>query len=65
MDSTTQGRFPEIIHLQAPLGMNRALDQLATQRHMTKSEFVRRTLLGAVAAAGVQLGEPEKVVAHA
>jgi hypothetical protein len=59
-----QGRFPEIVHVQTPLGMNRALDQLATQLHMTKSELIRRTLLREVSTAGVPLGESEKVAAH-
>ena len=57
MDSYNQGRFPEIVHVQAPRGLNRALEQLATQRHMTRSEFVRRTLLREVESAGVPLSE--------
>jgi len=35
--------------------MNDALDQLANQRHMTRSEFVRRTLLREVEASGTSL----------
>jgi hypothetical protein len=59
-----KGRFPEIVHIQTPLGMNRALDRLATQRHMTKSELIRRTLLREVVTAGLPLGQSEKVVAN-
>ena len=59
MDSYNQGRFPEILHLQTPRGTNRALHQLASKRHQTKSECVRRVLLREFADAGVPLGEFE------
>jgi predicted transcriptional regulator len=55
MDSHNPGRFREIVHVQAPRGMNHALDQLANQRHMTRSEFIRRTLLREVEASGTSL----------
>jgi hypothetical protein len=55
MDSPTQGRFPEVVHVQAPRGMNRALDRLADQHHTTKSAFVRTVLLREVTSAGVSL----------
>jgi hypothetical protein len=55
MESHNPGMFPEIVHVQAPRGMNEALEQLATQRHMTRSEFVRRILLREVEASGASL----------
>jgi hypothetical protein len=64
MDEHNPGRFPEIVHLQAPRGLNQALDRLASQQHMTRSEFVRRVLLSKVTDAGVSLGEPEQVASH-
>jgi predicted transcriptional regulator len=64
MDSYNQGRFPEIVHVQAPRGLNQALDHLATQQHMTRSELVRRALLREVTAAGVSLREPEQAAGN-
>jgi hypothetical protein len=63
MDSQSPGRFPEIIHIQTPSGMNRAFNQLASQRHQTKSECVRRALLRELADAGVVLGTPNSQAA--
>ena len=64
MDAHNPGRFPEILHVQAPRGLNQALDRLANQQHMTRSELIRRALLREVAAAGVSLGGSERVVSH-
>ncbi len=64
MDAHNPGRFPEILHVQAPRGLNQALDRLANQQHMTRSELVRRALLREVTDAGVSLGEPEGIVSH-
>jgi hypothetical protein len=60
MDSHNPGRFPEIVHVQTPRGVNQALERLADRQHMTKSELVRRALLREVAAAGMPLSEPER-----
>jgi hypothetical protein len=61
MVSCDPGRFPEIVHVQAPKGLNQALDRLATQ---TRSELIRRTLLPEAISAGVPLGESEQVASH-
>jgi predicted transcriptional regulator len=57
MDQRNPGRYPEIVHVQAPRGMNRALDRLADQQHTTKSALVRQTLLREINTAGVPLGD--------
>jgi len=64
MHAHNPGRFPEILHVQAPRGLNQALDRLASQQHMTRSELVRRALLREVTDAGVSLGGSEQVVSH-
>jgi predicted transcriptional regulator len=52
-------RFPEVLRLVAPRGINAALDELAAKQHTTRSEVVRRALLREVEANGVQL-EPAR-----
>jgi hypothetical protein len=64
MDAHNPGLFPEIVHVQAPRGLNPALDRFANQQHMTRSELVRRALLREVTDAGVSLGESEQFASH-
>jgi hypothetical protein len=54
----------EIVHAQAQMGQNQALDWRATQQHTTAAELIRRTLLREVNSAGVPLGESEQVASH-
>jgi hypothetical protein len=64
VDRNNSGRFPEVVYVQAPAGLNRALDQVAAKQHTTRSELVRRTLMREVATAGVALDEPSRVASH-
>ena len=57
MDTNNSGRFPEVVHVQAPSGLNRALDELAARQRTTRSELVRRVLIREAEAAGVKLEE--------
>jgi Ribbon-helix-helix protein, copG family len=57
--------FPGRLLVQTPIGLNKALDELAARQRTTRSELVRRALMREVADAGVQIGEPEKVANHA
>jgi hypothetical protein len=43
--------------VQAPSGLNRALDELAARQRTTRSELVRRVLIREAEAAGVKLDE--------
>jgi predicted transcriptional regulator len=52
--------FPERLYLQAPRGLNRALDELAWKQRTTRAEVVRRALMREVESNGVPLDEPER-----
>jgi hypothetical protein len=58
------GRFSEIVHVQGPNGLNRTLEQHATQKYATRSRLIRRTALREVISASVPLGESDQVASH-
>jgi predicted transcriptional regulator len=48
-----RSRFPAVLRLRLPEGVNEALDALANQRRQTRSEVVRQVLLRELEARGV------------
>lgn len=55
MTEITRSRFPELLQIKLPAGVNKALDRLATAQHRTKSEVVRRAVLDEIAAHGLPI----------
>ena len=61
-EKSTDRPFPERFNMKMPAGLGRALGELATRQHTTRSEFVRRALIREVESNGVQLAEPERAI---
>ena len=52
-DTHAKSRFPELIQLRLPRGINAALDELASKLHRSKSEIVRQAILREIASGGI------------
>ena len=55
--------YDETLHMKLPPVLNAGLEQVAEQKHTTKSEIVRRLIAEALRREGVQVIRPSTVEA--
>jgi hypothetical protein len=58
-ETASPRRFPELIRVRSPRGMQAALQAAAARRHTSPAEVVRQAVLQALRADGIDLRDTE------